>query len=297
MKTLVKTFSEINTEMGFTFTRDGVSLQALDSSHVSMMDMFLHSSFFEAYSYCCESAEKEGDEEQPRTEIGFSTKSLDKIFSTTRGFQYCEIRVADKAQDHIDVTFFNGAADGAIGRDGTRGSLDEQITFTVKMVNTEIDSMAIPETEYQCTFSMHSPTFREKISLFRNFSDVITVTADADADSGYLVFQGKDQETYTEIKNVIRPSTLNGGSLTELVRNMKIAESGDASASASRVSVSLALRYLIKFTTPFSLCDYLTISISPDYPALFEYTFPNRTGSLKFFLAPKMEEDWEDGGD
>ncbi|GJX81019.1 histone deacetylase 5, partial [Tanacetum coccineum] len=61
------------------------------------------------------------------------------------------------------------------------------------------------------------------------------------------------------------------------------------------VSLTFALRYMNSFTKPTPLASQVTISFSSELPVVVEYLIA-KMGYLRFYLAPKIEEDEEMNG-
>ena len=61
------------------------------------------------------------------------------------------------------------------------------------------------------------------------------------------------------------------------------------------VSMTFALRYMNSFTKATPLSSTVTISMSPDLPVVVEYKIAEM-GYVRFYLAPKMEEDEPEPG-
>lgn len=59
------------------------------------------------------------------------------------------------------------------------------------------------------------------------------------------------------------------------------------------VSLSFALRYMNSFTKATPLSDTVTISLSSELPVVVEYKVAEM-GYIRYYLAPKIEEDEED---
>jgi proliferating cell nuclear antigen len=57
-----------------------------------------------------------------------------------------------------------------------------------------------------------------------------------------------------------------------------------------KVDLNFALRYLNSFTKATSLGPTVTISMSSDAPMVVEYPI-DTMGHVKFYLAPKIDED------
>ena len=58
------------------------------------------------------------------------------------------------------------------------------------------------------------------------------------------------------------------------------------------VSLTFALRYLNLFTKATPLSDSVTLSMSKDVPLVVEYRIGDM-GYIRYYLAPKIEEDEE----
>ena len=63
-------------------------------------------------------------------------------------------------------------------------------------------------------------------------------------------------------------------------------------AKVERVTLSFALRYLNMFNKAFSLCNYVKLMLAAETPLVVEYEIENM-GSLKYYLAPKINENGE----
>lgn len=59
------------------------------------------------------------------------------------------------------------------------------------------------------------------------------------------------------------------------------------------VSLTFALRYLNSFAKAAALASTVKISMTKDLPIVVEYTIGDDMGHLKFYLAPKIDDDEE----
>jgi proliferating cell nuclear antigen len=57
------------------------------------------------------------------------------------------------------------------------------------------------------------------------------------------------------------------------------------------VKLSFALRYLNLFTKATALGPFVTLSMSPDIPIVVEYPIESTHGFIRYFLAPKIDEN------
>lgn len=60
--------------------------------------------------------------------------------------------------------------------------------------------------------------------------------------------------------------------------------------ATDRVCLSFALRYLNMFNKAAPLCNFVKLMLAPETPLVVEYEIEN-LGSLKYYLAPKINED------
>ena len=61
---------------------------------------------------------------------------------------------------------------------------------------------------------------------------------------------------------------------------------------SDKVTLSFALRYLNMFNKASSLCNYVKLMLAAETPLVVEYEIEN-LGSLKYYLAPKINENGE----
>ena len=61
---------------------------------------------------------------------------------------------------------------------------------------------------------------------------------------------------------------------------------------SDKVILSFALRYLNMFNKASTLCNYVKLMLAAETPLVVEYEIEN-LGSLKYYLAPKINENGE----
>jgi proliferating cell nuclear antigen len=62
------------------------------------------------------------------------------------------------------------------------------------------------------------------------------------------------------------------------------------------VSLTFALRYLNSFAKATPLSPTVSLSLSKDLPIVVDYRIADM-GSIKFYLAPKIDDDMDEGGE
>lgn len=147
----------------------------------------------------------------------------------------------------------------------------------LKLMEIESEQLGIPDTQYKCTVQMPSNEFQRIVRDMQVLGDTCTISCN---------------------KEGIRFST-NGpiGSGNILVRANAATDKDEQKVVIDMeepVELNFALRYLNFFTKATPLASSVIISLSPDVPVVVEYPIQD-FGHIKFFLAPKIEEDEDDG--
>uniref|UniRef100_A0A7S1KS54 DNA sliding clamp PCNA n=1 Tax=Percolomonas cosmopolitus TaxID=63605 RepID=A0A7S1KS54_9EUKA len=137
----------------------------------------------------------------------------------------------------------------------------------------EIDSpeaLQIPETSYSAEITFSSSEFSKLIRDMANFGDTVTI-----------------QAKKSSIQFSVGGSTGKGSIViqeTPEVETTKI-------TIKEAIQLTFSLKYLSQFSKGSSLGETVTLKMSEDSPLLVEFPFGDDLGSLKFFLAPKIESD------
>lgn len=64
----------------------------------------------------------------------------------------------------------------------------------------------------------------------------------------------------------------------------------ESKEKGERVCLSFALRYLNMFNKASTLCNYVKLMLATETPLVVEYEI-EKLGTLKYYLAPKINED------
>jgi len=147
-KKIVEAIKELVTDATFDCSPDGMAVQAMDSSHVSLISMFLERDGFAEYS-CVK-----------RPQLGIKLDSMGKILKCSANDDVVTIR-ADEGGDVINFTF-----------EGKTKVSD----FELKLVTLESDSLAIPETEYAAVIQMSSSEFQRICKDLTCIGDTVTIS-------------------------------------------------------------------------------------------------------------------------
>jgi proliferating cell nuclear antigen len=155
-------------------------------------------------------------------------------------------------------------------------SIHFQIKTELKLMEIDAEQLAIPDTDYKCTIKMPSEEFQRIIRDLQVLGDTCTMSC---------------------TKEGIRFSVSgNIGTGNILVRsNATAAETKDQVVIDMQepVELNFALRYLNFFTKATSVSDQVILCMSPDVPMVVEYPIDDM-GHVKFYLAPKIDDDDND---
>jgi len=182
LKKIIEAVRELCKEVNLECSDKGITLQAMDSSHVSLVSMHMKETLFENYR---------ADREKV---LGVSMESLAKIFKLCSNDDAVWIKSEDDADT---VTFiFENAAEDRIS------------DFALKLLDVEAEHLGIPEgTEAKCLIKMPSPEFQRICRDLKEFGDSMNMscnkdglkfTVTGDIGTGNVVVKPRDSETDKE---------------------------------------------------------------------------------------------------
>lgn len=140
------------------------------------------------------------------------------------------------------------------------------------MLNLDNQALGIPDTDYPTTIKMSSSEF---VALCRDFTSL----------SDCVKIEVKDDKATFSVTG-----KAGNGKLTLKNNNPEKAEEQVTIVNKEDVSCSYGLQYLNSFAKASSLSNLVTLHISAKYPLMIEYAIED-LGFLKFYLAPKMDDE------
>jgi len=153
---------------------------------------------------------------------------------------------------------------------------DKISDFELKLMNITQDRIGIPDTDYEAEVTLPSTEFQRICRDLQILGDTVVITASKDGvafkvsgelgTGNILLMQTKDVDAKPE----------------EAIRiNLK-----------EKVELSFALKYLNSFTKATPLSPSVSLMMSNSVPLVVEYKI-HPIGHLRFYLAPKMDDDEE----
>ncbi len=176
---MVASIEKIIDEGVFVATQEGLSLRALDTSRVAMVDLFYPSDAFQEY-------EVEGEE----AEFGVSFNILAKILRRAQKTDELELRIQEP---YIDIIFH--------GRGMRR--------FRIPLITLSYEKLPEPKLSFNVTARLLGTTFREVVRTLEPIADAIILEASEDGDKLFARGEGDVEQAEMEL-------SLDRGSLLDL---------------------------------------------------------------------------------
>lgn len=150
---------------------------------------------------------------------------------------------------------------------------DKISDYEMKLMNLDQEHLGIPETEFSCIIRMPSGEFARICRDLSQFGDSMNIACTKD---------GVRFATSGDIGSA----------------NVKLAQTNNFDKEEESVCIEMqepvtlnfACQYLNSFTKATPLSNRVTLSMSDNVPLVVEYEIPD-LGHLKFYLAPKIEDD------
>lgn len=148
--------------------------------------------------------------------------------------------------------------------------------YEIRLLDLDQDQLAIPDTDYAAVVKLPSAELQRIVKDLSQFGDSIVVTA------------SKEGVSFSADGDI------------GVTGNVKLAQSvgsdGEEAVTVELqepISLTFACRYLNMFTKAACLAPSVSLSLSPAIPMLVEYKI-GEIGHIRYYLAPKVEEDVAD---
>jgi len=146
---IISAISDLVTDANFDCREQGMSLQAMDSSHVSLVSMLLRAEGFEPWK-CNEACE-----------LGIRLEHLMKLLKCMHTKDSVELNYKDNAEE-LDFIF--------------KSPNEDRVShFSLKLMEIDAEHLGIPETDYQTCVKMPSSEFLRICRDLASFGDTVTI--------------------------------------------------------------------------------------------------------------------------
>ena len=170
---IVDSIKELVPQVNFQASPNGISLQAMDSAHVSLVAMNLGADSFKKYR--C-------DQEFV---LGINLNDLSKILKMASNDDQLSI-LANSQESYLTIHFENSKK-------------DQESKCQLNLLSIENDNLNIPETEYPTVVGMSSSSFFKICKDFTSFSEVLQL--DIKEKSASFKYTGKNGSGEKKFKN------------------------------------------------------------------------------------------------
>lgn len=189
--------------------------------------------------------------------LGMNLENLTKVFKISGSKDSMSISATDT--EYVNFKFENEAGDA-------------EAEFQLKLMTIEADHLQIPETEYKCVVTMPSAQFAQICRDMQQLGDAVKISASK--------------------RGVLFNCTGDIGSANLLLKANQTAENEKSIKIQMEepIEQQFALRYLNSFAKSAVLSPQVQLSFSEDTPLQVAFHMED-LGSVKYFLAPKIEED------
>lgn len=278
-RSLIESIKDIVPTGVLSFVEDGMDMQNMDVNKVRVIEIFVPAISFERYTFPNEEDFPNEDEDEGlarRVNIPISFESLSTILKVAKGDAECEC-IYQLGSSILNMIFRSG---------------NEQFAFELKLLDEKYGLIGVPERENNVTMTIPSDVYHGFTKDISNLASDLTISviqSDEDANGCILMFEFKSDMG-------------NGSWKLNFENGLQLHEfNGD-------VSQQFAINYLKDFGKAVSISGVADISMKVDEPIEIVCSLPKLSlasimpdevnnedlypfGYIKFFLAPKVEEN------
>jgi proliferating cell nuclear antigen len=189
LKKIIEALRELVTDVNLDISKEGISLQAMDASHVALVTFFLRAEYFQDF-HC----------DRPQT-LGISIGSLGKVIKCAENEDSIVIRAEDNAS--LITFIFEGKHDDRVSE------------FNLNLLTLETEHMGIPDQEYAAIIQIPSPEFNRICKELSQLSDTLNIditkervifSVNGDTGRGAISLTQKNDKNIIEVINNVNAS-------------------------------------------------------------------------------------------
>lgn len=247
------------TNININISEDKFYIQGLDSSHVSIFELNLLSSWFDNYVI-----EKD-------IVMGVNCNILSKLLNARGAKQNILLKLEN---DLFEVDFI------------TDNDNKEEFNkyFKIPLIDNEEEMMTIPPTEYHLNLCLSSKKFKSLIDQLSIFGDTVNIEYNSSDDKVKLISESSEQgEMRTEIGSDEFEYFVNNSSETDL-KSSYAARYIHYFTQFQKISNNVFI--CIQDDIPLKVLYSLSLSENNDLDEVI-----SNSNYLQFFLAPKISDD------
>lgn len=232
------------------FTDDKLNIQCMDFGRVAIIEVHIGKKWFDKY---------ELSSDGNAVVIGANTNIISKIMGTRDKIQDINLSCDDEP-DKIVIHFT---------------SEDKNVydkTFEMPLIDLDMETMDIPETDYQAEFALPSNIYASLISQLKLFGD----TMDIDCSEDSIILHSNSIEN-GKMSTEISIDDLNEFAIDE----------------GTNLRISYNLNYMYNVSQFHKLSKEIELKFKQDYPVQLKYNLGTDDANVLFYIAPKIT-DYDD---
>nr|CCC92773.1 unnamed protein product [Trypanosoma congolense IL3000] len=276
-KRLIECINGLVNEANFDCSPGGLTIQAMDTSHVAMVYTLLRDDCFTKFQ--CER----------NSVLGLNLASLSKVLKIIEASDSLTFRHEDDS-DVLTLTSENA--------EKTR-----KCEYQLKLLDIETEAMGAPDMDYRSTVTLSSQEFAKIVRDMTVFGDTVTIeirregvkfSSCGDVGEGYALLRtGSITERRVKPDVSVKNEEDDTGANTGRNSNSKGKDNqsgiGVEVTMEEPVTLSFALRFMNIFAKGAALSDRVSLKFAKDSPCLVEYNI-DQVGHLRYYLAPKVDD-------
>ena len=199
---------------------------------------------------------------------------------TTLGVNLGSIQKILKCGDSSDILTLQTTEDNSGLRFKFENQTNERfLEFQMSLMDIDSEHLSIEDSEPDASIELSCSEFTKICKDLTQFGDTVKISVD----SKCVTFAVNGSNTDAHFTYANFESAGKDGSQVSIT-------------CTEQIELSFALRYLNFFTKAAPLSENVKLCLSKERPFLVQFDLDDDAGSIKYYLAPKVDDD-EDAGD
>jgi len=267
LKKVMDAIKELVADANFDCSSTGIALQAMDSSHVSLVSLHLNADGFEQFR--CDR----------NVSLGINLVSLGKVLKCAAN----DDAITLKADDNSDTVAFLFEAKRQ----------HRMSHFTLKLIDIDAEHLGIPDTDYKTIIKMPSAEFQRICKELATIGETVSIHAtkdgvkfsvSGDAGTGNIICKkgGSSDDSEDDAVSIKLEEEVN---LTFALRYLNFF----AKATPLSPFVTLKMSPEVPLVVEYAITDTITTGKGKDSEKDVK-----DMGHIRYYLAPKIEDEHEE---
>jgi len=254
LKKVLEALRDLVEDANIDCNETGLSIQAMDASHVALVCLNLDQKAFD--KYVCDSS----------VTLGVNIGSIQKIIKCGESSDILTLQ-NDSDSSNLKFTFENGS--------------DRHFEFSMSLMDIDSERLAVPDFETTVTIKMPSAELQKICRDLTQFGDTVKITVQ------------KGQVTFSVAGATTKGSLILSSVDLQVPEGSVDDNSKKITKNDVDVELSFALRYLNFFTKAAPLSDNVELVLTADRPLIVRFHLNDGNGKIQYYLAPKVDENDE----